>query len=301
MSVLTLPLFLFRRLSLSASVHSTAQAATTMGVYNPSEIKSQSNGDDASDVKINSVSTSPIDGLQDSLFRTISKTNDLASGAFDRLRDWHGGIGSLLDVFQDETSNAFGRLMPYARISKEPNEIISKGIPSPEIYDECSKAEGLPLWDQHGLWHCLFPKSKIPYDYRTGEKNAFGVGEDVVKELLSREDIEADKDHKYGIFFRNLEDLLGWQASMRRAMEQERQKRMEKFSGMGYYSSPPDQRWGSSTSSEVTTEIRTLDNGDVKKHTVEKITGSDGITRVKETTEILAPNGTVKESTTEEK
>lgn len=273
-----------------------------MGIYDPTK------NTEEQDVKINSVSTLGSDGFHDNLQKTLSKTNDLTLGALDRLRGWSDGINTLignLDSAVDATplfNAGFGNVFLGQRVMHKPNEIVSRGVPPAEIYEECQKAEGLTVWDQGGLWHCLFPRSKIPYDYGTGETHAFGVSKEEAAGLLSREDVETDTGHKHGIFFANLEDMLGWQAGMKRAMAEQKRKQWadweakEKakwtFIGGDKKEEDGDKQV---VGRETETSMVTLSNGDMERKIVQRRSYADGTSRIWERTEVVAPDGTVKE------
>lgn len=292
-----------------------------MGIYDANRDKVEDQGD----VKINSVSAgSPLDslqdlngglnGLHDGLQKTLSLTNDLTLNALGKLRGIGDGWNSLLDAWDPRNDGQIPLLGPgllSPRVLHKPNEMVSRGIPPPEIYEECTKAEGLSLWDQQGLWHCLFPRSRIPYDYGTGESHAFGVGPSEAKELVSREDVEQDTENKHGLFFKNLEDMLGWQASMQRAVAEQRRRQWSDWeakekakwnvwksnsSSGGADGSSGDDNGKEVVGRETETRMVTLDNGDFQRTTTQRRVYSDGTSRIWEKTEVVGPDGTIKKS-----
>jgi hypothetical protein len=279
-----------------------------MGLYDPNN--NTNIDDNARDVKINSVTAFDgfnnlgLGGLHDGLRNTLSKTNDITLGAVDRLRGWSDGLGALLSTIDDQM-DTFGGILG-GRIINKPNEMISKGIPPPEIYNKCSNIDGLSVWDKNGWWHCLFPRSKIPFDYRSGTVQSmeeFNSDYDSTK-LLSREDIENDIDNKYGLFFRNLEDLLGWQASMKKSIADQRRKQWadweqhEKSKWSFDDSNDNDNIYANGKTvigRETQTSIRSLDNGDMERTIYQRRIYSDGSSRDWEKKEIVGPDGVVKE------
>lgn len=269
-----------------------------MGLYDPTQVDINDTTE-LNDIKINSIDVLdqqpplPFGGLHDSLQKTLSKTNDMTLGAIDRLRGWSDGLGAFLSTIDGQVDSFTGLL--GSRVIKNANEIVSKGIPPAEIYQECKAIDGLSVWDQYGWWHCLFPRSKI-------QNKAFG--EDL-NNLLSREDIENDIDNKYGLFFKNLDDMLGWQASMKKAIaEQKRQQ----WSG---WEQREKAKWSFTTDNsndnddldngkvivgrESQTSMTSLPNGDYERTTYQRKVYDDGTSRVWEKKEILGPDGSVKE------
>lgn len=292
-----------------------------MGIYDASKDKVE----DQADVKINSASAgSPLDslqdlsggldGLHDGLQKTLSLTNDLTLSALGKLRGLGEGWNSIVNNWDpravvDGQIPLLGPGLLSPRVLHKANEIVSRGIPPPEIYEECTKADGLSLWDQQGLWHCLFPRSKIPYDYGTGETRAFGIGPEEAKELISREDVEQDTDNKHGLFFKSLEDMLGWQAGMKRAIAEQRRRQwsdweakekakwnMWKGSNSSGSGKDGDDDGKTVVGRETETRMETLDNGDLQRTTTQRRVYSDGTSRVWERTEIVGPDGTVKKT-----
>lgn len=289
-----------------------------MGIYDSNKDKVEGQGD----VKINSTTAiSPLDSvdsvdnhINNGLQKTLSLTNDLTLSALNKLRGIGSGWNSLLDSWDQINDVQIPLLGPgilSPRVLHEPNQMVSRGIPPPEIYEECTKADGLSVWDQQGLWHCLFPRSKIPYDYGTGETRAFGVGPEEAKQLLSREDVENDTDHKNGLFFKNLEDMLGWQANMKRLIAEKRRKQWsdwenkekEKWNFWKNRDNGNDDNSNNLYDSddgktvvgrETETRMVSLDNGDLQRTTTQRRIYSDGTSRTWEKTEIVDENGNIK-------
>lgn len=271
-----------------------------MGLYDPTKDATNNTNDDLEDIKINSIDvfdqpTLPLFGLHDSLQRTLSKTNDMTLSAVDRLRGWSDGLGALLSTIDGQVDSFTGLL--GGKVLKKPNEIVSKGIPPSEIYQECKSIDGLAVWDQYGWWHCLFPRNKI-------QNKAFG--EDL-NNLLSKEDIENDVDNKYGLFFKNLDDLLGWQTNMKKIMaDQKRKKWLDweqrekaKWSFLndnGYDTDDnADDKGKVIVGRESQTSMTSLPNGDYERTIYQRRVYDDGTSRVWEKKEILGPDGSIKE------
>ncbi|GME80060.1 unnamed protein product [Ambrosiozyma monospora] len=227
-----------------------------MGLYNPSSDKPE-------DDKINTTSTSPtsevpvvrvsssdspdIGGkpgdLTDSVKNVISSANNLAStsistvlntlpevsngirSAISQATDLTNGIGdesSPFESFFDDDSpffnNGLTRLFtnqaPLQRVTEE--GYAAYPTPSPKLYADCVNVKnGLSVWEARtGYWHCLFPKALLPADSKA----------------ISKEDLENDVDHKkFGLWFNNYSDLLGWQAVMQQRLKEKREQEWKKF------------------------------------------------------------------------
>lgn len=85
-------------------------------------------------------------------------------------------------------------------------------MPSTQQYSKCQEMNGLSVWDTKGLWRCLFPKS-------------VAMGDD-----LSREDVEADKNHKLGLFFPDYTGYLSWRSYMFKMAKQKREAERDMLS-----------------------------------------------------------------------
>ncbi|CAG97872.1 Mpm1p [Kluyveromyces lactis] len=84
--------------------------------------------------------------------------------------------------------------------------------PSVEQFSKCNELKGVSVWDTRGLWRCLFPQSVV----QNGG--------------LSREAVEADKDHKLGLFFPEYSGFLSWRAHMMALAKQKRKEEREIYS-----------------------------------------------------------------------
>lgn len=255
-----------------------------MGIYDPS--KDESNNQD---VKINSVST--VDGwqdeFQDGVQKTLSLTNDLAVNTLGRLRGLSDGLSMVLGGGIDGLNGirGFGDLLP--KVVYNSNEIVTKGVPPAEVYQKCQQVEGLALWDQYGLWHCLFPRSRIQGPYSD--------------DLVSREDIEKDVDNKHGLFFKNMEDMLGWQAGMKQAIAEKKRRQWLQWQNnekakwsFNNEDDNNEKNAGNIIGRESETQIRTLDNGDIEKLILKRSIYADGTTKEWQQKEVVGADGVVK-------
>lgn len=214
------------------------------------------------DTRINSVSPFEITDAINSIADVVSKTNNVTVDVVNKLRGWGDGFQNLLEG------------IPGGGVARRENGLIAKGIPPPDAYEECKRRNGMSVWDQQGWWNCIFPREQFANSM-----------------LLSKEDIENDTKHENGLFFNNVDDLLNWQATMRKNMKKVRSRNWQ----TSFTESDSDD-------SEIVSRVQTsctksLSNGDLKRTTTEKIRLRDGSRSVIEREEILAPDGTVKEST----
>lgn len=209
-------------------------------------------------VRINAVSPFEVTDTLSTIADVVSRTNDVTYDVWNRLRGWGDGFATLLEG------------VPTGGVVRRENALVAKGIPPVDAYEECRKREGLAVWDQNGWWHCLFPRAQV---------------KDSV--LLAKEDVEADTDHRHGVFFRNIDDLLSWKATMR---ANTRGHWETTFSG------DDGSDDGDIVSRVHSSWSKTLPNGDIERQVTEKVRKRDGSKVVTERHEIIAPDGTIKES-----
>lgn len=118
----------------------------------------------------------------------------LGNNPFDRFWSW----------------GPFEHRTPFTKPRSSPFGLSSYTTPSAAQYHECSKKEGLSLWDLNGLWRCLFPAKNVPADILASKPS------DVI---ATKEDFESRSSGSVsgpidlgplGTFFRHYEDLLQW-------------------------------------------------------------------------------------------
>lgn len=235
------------------------------------------------------------------LYGVLSKTNDLTLNSLDALRsvftrDLSADFGRFNDIL-GKVSGAVN-LFTNDAIIRLPNELVTETVPPLEAFEECEKLKGLGVWDQKALWHCLFPKSIIPYNYQGEEVDNAPVGN-----LLSREDVENDVNHETGVWFSSMQDLLSWQSQMKKAIKAKNEqqwkhwKETESRKWSSLWDNDEDNKDDSSkrvVSRQMESRMRSVDSGDLERITIEKRTYADGSKSQWEKTEILDPNGEVK-------
>lgn len=266
-----------------------------MGIYDPSK-------DTATTTNVNSRPFS------DPIYNALSKTNELTLNSIDALknvftRDFSSDYNRLNDIFGKLAGAA--NLLTTDSIIRLPNELVTETVPPLDAFEECNKLNGLGVWDQKGLWHCLFPRAVIPYHYEDGtiidDDDAFTT---VSGNLISKEDIENDFNHQNGVWFSSLQDLLTWQSQMKKVIKAKndqqwknwKEKESKKWSSL--WDSDNSENDGADSkrvvSRQMESRMRSIDSGDLERITIEKRTYNDGTKTQWEKTEILDPNGEVK-------
>ncbi|SCV05179.1 LANO_0H01794g1_1 [Lachancea nothofagi CBS 11611] len=84
--------------------------------------------------------------------------------------------------------------------------------PSDKQFMECQELKGLSVWDSRGWWRCLFPESVI------GSK----LAPEHMIDVLTREKVENDKNHRLGLFFTEYTSYLTWRTNILRLAENRR-------------------------------------------------------------------------------
>lgn len=228
-----------------------------MGVYDK-----ESNENSSSDKRINAVSPFEVADTLSTIADVVSWTNDTTFDVLNKLRGWGDGFATFLEG------------VPLGGVVRRDNGLVTRGVPPLQAYEECKKRDGLAVWDQHGWWHCLFPRAEV----RDGV-------------VPAREDVEEDSENKYGLFFRNIDDLMSWRATMRAHSKGRWETRVSGDDGYG-----GDGDDGDVVSRVQSSWTKTLPNGDIERQVTEKVRRRDGSRFVTERHEIVGPDGTVKES-----
>ncbi|CCC67482.1 hypothetical protein NCAS_0A09240 [Naumovozyma castellii] len=127
--------------------------------------------------------------------------NDLVSGVQDSLHSIWDNVLGFPDLSQLNKNNKwFG---------------LYRGVPDLKEYEQCKDLQGLPVWDSHGWWQCLFPATVKPDQISKMGK---------VGGYLTRDQVENDKDHKLGLFFTEYTGYLDWKLKMMKLVQQQREK-----------------------------------------------------------------------------
>lgn len=265
-----------------------------MGIYDPEK-------DNDAPKNVNSHS------LGDPIYNVLSKTNDFTLNSLDALKNvFSRDLSSDFERFNDALGKVSGavNLFTNEAIVRLPNELVTETVPPLDAFEECQKLNGLGVWDQKGLWHCLFPKSIIPYNYNgqiddNDDFSSFG-------KLISREDVENDVNHENGVWFSSLQNLLLWQSQMKKVIKEKNDKQWKKWTEneskkwSSLWDNNDDSQSGTVDDSkrivsrQMESRMRSIDSGDLERITIEKRAYSDGSKSQWEKTEILDPNGEVK-------
>ncbi|ODV61646.1 Mpm1p ASCRUDRAFT_24161, partial [Ascoidea rubescens DSM 1968] len=165
-------------------------------------------------------------------------------------------------------------------------------IPSTNIYNVCKEKSGLSVWDEKGVWRCLFPKAIIP-------ETEFAV---------SKEDVLSNTydNNKYK-FFQDYTKYLDWRLHMAEVDKQEREKRrleaqtkFKEFYGLDKNSNSSIEKTdinkinesgkkvvGSSSSFSSTTK----EDGSIENFTKIEKWFEDGTSEIKETRKVIPNDG----------
>ena len=106
--------------------------------------------------------------------------------------------------------------------------LYNYNTPTEEEFEKCNEVGGLSVWNSSGWWRCLFPNNTVEKNFEF-----FNIKETMDDSILTRENIEADVDHKkYGLFFKELTDYFTWRSHMNKM------KKMNEFEKKKTYSMP---------------------------------------------------------------
>lgn len=318
--LLVVVVFLFSHIKDLKESRIQLKLSTNMGVYDPSRDK---------DLPVEAVegSNGNIDNprsLSDTMKSLFSKTNDITSSSFNRMWDLSRGLFNIEpddnlpsdDVEVTIDNNPIFNTLKniYGSVSR-PNGYVTYPVPSDDLYSKCKQMDGLAAWDGHGYWHCIFPRAKIPEEAKDDP------------ESFSKEDVEDDWDHKkYGVFFKNFNDMMDWRAKMRDVIKTKQQQEWNKYKDQekskwdflnggrqldnekqpvtnsssddiydvpGASTSHLDDKGGmndileSSTGTMSSTVANTLENGDIEKTTKVRRYFNDGSSEEREYKEII--------------
>ncbi|CDR42621.1 CYFA0S10e00364g1_1 [Cyberlindnera fabianii] len=157
-------------------------------------------------------------------------------------------------------------------------------VPNTSQYEECQNKKGLSVWDENGWWRCLFPRANLPQEG--------GV---------SREDVEGDRDNKYGVFFKEYNSLLDWKVQVAKLVrEKEEQKRIQSETQTLndiYADYEKDLDWDGVTgqdgvvSTSKAVHYKTLPNGDAEEVTEIHNTFRDGRSENKKFRKLIPREG----------
>ncbi|AEY96827.1 FAEL158Wp [Eremothecium gossypii FDAG1] len=97
--------------------------------------------------------------------------------------------------------------------------LYSYKMPTDSQFMKCQEVRGLSVWDTRGWWRCLFPKAVVEKSLPAGQEAG----------VLTREQVEQDREHRHGLFFPEYTGYLSWRSHMlslaRQRREQEEKNR----------------------------------------------------------------------------
>lgn len=102
-------------------------------------------------------------------------------------------------------------------------EVVRQGItglynyktPTDSQFSQCKDIGGLSVWSTRGWWRCLFPEKVV--EDRLEDRAS-------LKNVLTKEKVEADSGHKLGLFFSDYTGYLSWKAHMNKLIRERREK-----------------------------------------------------------------------------
>ncbi|AET40660.1 Mpm1p Ecym_6280 [Eremothecium cymbalariae DBVPG len=104
--------------------------------------------------------------------------------------------------------------------------------PTDTQFVQCKEVDGLSVWDTKGWWRCLFPDA-IVRDRASATQG--------LSSILTKEMVQNDKQHKYGLFFSDYSGFLSWRSHMiKLAKEKQQQKEQQQRSLWPGSSTPED-------------------------------------------------------------
>lgn len=132
-----------------------------------------------------------------------------------------------------EAPFSFGSLIdptPNQFDSVQGDEIKEEGVtglynyktPTDSQFAQCMDSQGLSVWDTNGWWRCLFPQNII-------RQNLPNLQDMESKMILTRQKVETDVDHKFGLFFTDYTKYLLWKSQMNKIIKDKRSQEEETF------------------------------------------------------------------------
>ncbi|SMN21823.1 similar to Kazachstania africana KAFR_0A01680 hypothetical protein [Maudiozyma saulgeensis] len=92
--------------------------------------------------------------------------------------------------------------------------------PSDTQFAQCMDSQGLSVWDTNGWWRCLFPQNII-------RQNLPNLQETESAMILTKQKVENDVNHKFGLYFTDYTKYLVWKSQMNKIIKDKREKEIE--------------------------------------------------------------------------
>ncbi|QLQ78480.1 hypothetical protein HG537_0A07270 [Torulaspora globosa] len=134
-------------------------------------------------------------------------------------------VGSLLDVFG--LPGGYGNPRRIKYLMDDPftsEEIVAQGVtglfnyrtPTELQFTECNQVGGLSVWNTKGWWRCLFPEKEV--------SKRLADQKDQLPYVLTKEKVENDHTHKFGLFFPEYTGYLTWKTHMNQLIREKKNK-----------------------------------------------------------------------------
>ncbi|CCF55606.1 hypothetical protein KAFR_0A01680 [Kazachstania africana CBS 2517] len=114
-----------------------------------------------------------------------------------------------------------GRMFDHQTLpSIEDGEILGSNVatlsnykgPTETQFANCLESNGLSVWDTNGWWRCLFPDDSVKKRLKMDNKTLHDAN------ILTREKIENDYEHKLGLFFTDYTNYLLWKTNLNKSV-----------------------------------------------------------------------------------
>lgn len=150
-------------------------------------------------------------------------------------------MGSLLDVMG--LPGGYGNPNRVKYLMDEPftsDEVVRQGItglynyrtPTELQFTECNKVGGLSVWNTKGWWRCLFPEKEV--------SERLADQKDKLQYVLTKEKVESDSKHKFGLFFPEYTGFLTWKSHMNQLIRERADKEVAVIQTEPKLSTPED-------------------------------------------------------------
>lgn len=134
-------------------------------------------------------------------------------------------VGSLLDAFG--LPGGYGNPRRIKYLMDDPftsEEIVAQGVtglfnyrtPTELQFTECNQVGGLSVWNTKGWWRCLFPEKEV--------SKRLADQKDQLQYVLTKEKVENDRGHKFGLFFPEYTGYLTWRSHMNQLIHEKKEK-----------------------------------------------------------------------------
>lgn len=153
------------------------------------------------------------DGSRESLWKAMNLNVDM--WPFDVLRNgmdrtslgWDDSMGTTITGDQIKEEGVTG--------------LYNYTTPTDIQFAQCMDSQGLSVWDANGWWRCLFPKNII-------QQNLPNLQDAESAMILTKEKVENDLTHKFGLYFSDYTKYLLWKSQINKIIEERRTDQKQK-------------------------------------------------------------------------